>query len=41
MTDMLVKLYNLPESGSFISHRIVPEVKIRKPMASEKSLVVR
>ncbi len=40
MTDMLVKLYNLPESGSSISNRVAPEIKIRKPMASEKSLVV-
>jgi GNAT superfamily N-acetyltransferase len=40
MTDMLVKLYNLPESGSSVSNRIAPEIRIRKPMASEKSLVV-
>jgi GNAT superfamily N-acetyltransferase len=40
MTDMLVKLYILPESVSSISNLVSPEIKIRKPMASEKSLVV-
>jgi GNAT superfamily N-acetyltransferase len=41
MTDMLVKLYNLPESGTSISNFVAPEIKIRKPMGSEKSLIVR
>jgi GNAT superfamily N-acetyltransferase len=40
MTDMLVKLYNLSESLLSFSHRPPPEVKIRKPLASEKTLVV-
>jgi GNAT superfamily N-acetyltransferase len=40
MTDMLVKLYNLPESWPSISNQLAPEIKIRKPMASEKSLGV-
>jgi GNAT superfamily N-acetyltransferase len=40
MTDMLVKLYNLPESWPSISNLVAPEIKIRKPMGSEKSLVV-
>ena len=41
MTDMLVKLYNLPESGPSISDLIPPEIKIRKPLGSEKSLIVQ
>ena len=40
MTDMLVKLYNLPESWSSISNLVASEIKIRKPMGSEKSLIV-
>ena len=40
MTDMLVKLYNLPESVSSLSNRIAPEIKIRRLMASEKPQVV-
>ena len=41
MTDMLVKLYNLPESWSSISNLIAPEIKIRKPMGSEKTRSVQ
>src|SRR5262245_47677886 len=41
MTDMLVKLYNLPESLPSISGLVPPEIKIRKPMGSEKSLSVQ
>ncbi len=40
MTDMLVKLYNLPESLTSFSQLVPPEIKIRKPLGSEKSLVV-
>src|SRR6476661_523379 len=40
MTDMLVKLYNLKETWPSISDRVPPEVKIRKPMGSEKTLSV-
>lgn len=38
MTDMLVKLYNLPEIWS--SNLVPPDIKIRKPIAAEKSMVV-
>lgn len=41
MTDMLVKLYNLPESWPSISNLIAPEVNIRKPLGSEKSIIVQ
>jgi len=41
MTDMLVKLYNLPETLPFISSLATPEIKIRKPMGSEKSRSVQ
>jgi len=41
MTDMLVKLYNLPESWPSISNLVAPEIKIRKPIGSEKSLIVQ
>ena len=40
MTDMLVKLYDLPESWPDLSRLIPPEIKLRKPMGSEKSLTV-
>jgi GNAT superfamily N-acetyltransferase len=40
MTDMLVKLYNLPESLTSFSNLVPPEIKIRKPLGSEKSIVV-
>src|SRR5690349_21539282 len=36
MTDMLVKLYNLPEGWPLISNLAAAEIKIRKPMGSEK-----
>jgi GNAT superfamily N-acetyltransferase len=41
MTDMLVRLYNLPESWPAISNLASPEIKIRKPLGSEKSLVLQ
>jgi hypothetical protein len=41
MTDMLVKLHNLPESLTSFSNLVPPEIKIRKPMGSEKSLIVQ
>jgi GNAT superfamily N-acetyltransferase len=40
MTDMLVKLYNLQESWPSISNLVIPGITIRKPLGSEKSLVV-
>jgi GNAT superfamily N-acetyltransferase len=40
MTDMLVKLYNLPEIWSSGISQIVPGITIRKPLGSEKSMVV-
>jgi GNAT superfamily N-acetyltransferase len=41
MTDMLVKLYNLPESLPPFSDLVPPEIKIRKPLGSEKSMLVQ
>src|SRR5215212_7937413 len=41
MTDMLVKLYNLPESLPSISTLLPAEIRIRKPMASEKFMVLQ
>jgi hypothetical protein len=41
MTDMLVNLYNLPESWPDFSTLVPPEIKIRKPMGAEKSLIVQ
>ncbi|HLO13342.1 MAG TPA: GNAT family N-acetyltransferase [Anaerolineales bacterium] len=41
MTDMLVKLYNLPESALSYSKLVSREIKIRKPMGSEKSMIVQ
>jgi len=41
MTDMLVKLYDLPESWPDFSRLIPPEIKIRKPIGAEKSLIVQ
>ncbi|HEU0292302.1 MAG TPA: GNAT family N-acetyltransferase [Anaerolineales bacterium] len=41
MTDMLVRLYNLPESWPSFSDLASPEIKIRKPLGSEKSLIVQ
>jgi GNAT superfamily N-acetyltransferase len=41
MTDMLVKLYNLPESALSFSKLVSREIKIRKPMGSEKSMIVQ
>lgn len=40
MTDMLVKLYNLPESLPAFPLLEATGVKLRKPLACEKSLVV-
>lgn len=41
MTDMLVRLYNLPESWPSFSNLASPEIKIRKPLGSEKSLILQ
>jgi GNAT superfamily N-acetyltransferase len=40
MTDMLVKLYDLRESWPDFSHLVPAQIKIRKPLGAEKSLVV-
>lgn len=40
MTDMLVKLYQLPESWPDFSNPLRPDIKIRKPIGAEKSLIV-
>jgi GNAT superfamily N-acetyltransferase len=40
MTDMLVKLYNLPESFPSFSTLLPAGIKIRKPMGSEKSIIM-
>jgi GNAT superfamily N-acetyltransferase len=40
MTDMLVKLYNLPDTLPVFPNLDAQGIKLRKPMASEKSLVV-
>jgi GNAT superfamily N-acetyltransferase len=40
MTDMLVKLYNLPDTLPAFANLEALGVKLRKPLASEKSLVV-
>ena len=41
MTDMLVKLYNLPEIWSSGIDQISPGIKIRKPLGAEKSMIVQ
>ena len=41
MTDMLVKLYDLPESWPDFSRLLPSAIKLRKPLGGEKSLVVR
>jgi predicted N-acetyltransferase YhbS len=41
MSDMLVKLYNLPESLSSFSNQVAAEIMIRKPIAAEKSMIVQ
>jgi GNAT superfamily N-acetyltransferase len=41
MTDMLVKLYNLPESLSSYSNLVAAEIMIRKPIGAEKSMIVQ
>lgn len=41
MTDMLVKLYELPEALPTFSSSVVSQIKIRKPIGSEKSLLVQ
>ena len=41
MTDMLVKLYHLPEAWPDFSRLLPPHIKIRKPIGAEKSLVVQ
>lgn len=41
MTDLLVKLYNLPDGWPSSSDLASPEIKIRKPLGSEKSLIVQ
>jgi GNAT superfamily N-acetyltransferase len=40
MTDMLVKLYNLPDRLPAFPKLQAQDVRLRKPLASEKSLVV-
>jgi GNAT superfamily N-acetyltransferase len=40
MSDMLVKLYDLPEIWSSGINQIPPGFRIRKPVAAEKSMVV-
>lgn len=40
MTDMLVKLYNLPEIWSSGIDQIAPGITIRKPLGAEKSMIV-
>jgi hypothetical protein len=40
MTDMLVKLYDLPDDWSFLSAQAGLGVSIRKPIGPEKHLVV-
>ena len=41
MTDMLVKLYDLPESWPDFSRPLPSSIIMRKPLGAEKSLVVR
>ena len=41
MTDMLVKLYDLPESWPDLSTLLPPGIRIRKPIGAEKSLIVQ
>ena len=41
MTDMLVKLYDLPETLSTFSNLVAPDITIRKPIGTEKSLAVK
>jgi GNAT superfamily N-acetyltransferase len=41
MTDMLVKLYNLPDPSASFSGSIAQEITFRKPLGSEKSLIVQ
>jgi GNAT superfamily N-acetyltransferase len=41
MTDMLVKLYDLPEVWSSMINQIAPEIRIRKPIGAEKSMIVQ
>ena len=40
MTDMLVKLYDLPAPWPNFSDLLPPEINIRKPIGAEKSLIV-
>lgn len=40
MTDMLVKLYNLPEFSPSLAYQVPAEIKIRKPICAEKSIVL-
>lgn len=40
MTDMLVKLYNLPDDWSFLAEQEKLGVTIRKPLGAEKHLIV-
>ncbi len=41
MTDMLVKLYDLPETVSTFSNLVASDITIRKPIGTEKSLAVK
>mgnify|MGYP003462027140 CR=1 FL=1 len=36
MTDMLVKLYDLPETLSTFSNLVAPDITIRKPIGTER-----
>ena len=41
MTDLLVKLYDLPDLQPPFSQFLSPEITIRKPLGSEKSFIVK
>jgi GNAT superfamily N-acetyltransferase len=41
MTDMLVRLYDLPEAWPSFSQPSLPGIRIRKPLAAEKFLIVQ
>ncbi|MBC2709682.1 MAG: GNAT family N-acetyltransferase [Desulfosarcina sp.] len=40
MTDLLVKLYDLPDQGAQLAALAKKDIRVRRAMASEKSLVV-
>jgi hypothetical protein len=41
MTDMLVKLYNLPDDWSFMAAQLEKGILIRKPIGPEKHTIVK